>query len=42
VLVLGLVPGFSHVIVIGLLAIVPFLAGSWFFSTTKRVIIDYV
>jgi len=42
VLVLGLVPGIGHMIVIVALAVVPFVAGSWFFATTKRVIIDYV
>ncbi|MBA3841443.1 MAG: ABC transporter permease [Actinobacteria bacterium] len=42
VLVLGLSPGPLHWVALLLLGIVPFLAGSWFFATAKRVIIDYV
>jgi len=42
VLVLGLVPSLAHAIVMVVLAVGSFLLGSWFFSTTKRVIIDYV
>ena len=42
ILVLGLTPGFGHAVVLVLLAVVPFVVGSWFFATSKRVIIDYV
>jgi lipopolysaccharide transport system permease protein len=42
VLVLGLVPSLDHAVVMLVLAVVPFAAGSWFFATSKRVIIDYV
>jgi len=42
VLVLGLLPSVSHAIVMLVLALVPFVAGSWFFATAKRVIVDYV
>jgi lipopolysaccharide transport system permease protein len=42
VIVLGLVPSLGHAIVIAIVAVVPFVAGSWFFFTAKRVIIDYV
>ena len=42
ILVLGLVPQVDHTLVMLALALVPFLGGSWFFATAKRVIIDYV
>lgn len=42
VIVLGIVPGPLHVLALVLLAIVPFVAGSWFFAAAKRVIVDYV
>lgn len=42
VIVLGLTPGPLHALALVLLAIVPFVAGSWFFATAKRVIVDYV
>jgi lipopolysaccharide transport system permease protein len=42
VIVLGLHPGPLHALALVLLAAVPFLAGSWFFASAKRVIIDYV
>lgn len=42
ILVLGLVPSPAHTVVMVVLAIVPFVLGSWFFATAKRVIIDYV
>jgi lipopolysaccharide transport system permease protein len=42
ILVLGLVPSLGHALVMVVLGVVPFVAGSWFFSTAKRVIIDYV
>lgn len=42
ILVLGLVPRVDHALVLLVLALVPFLGGSWFFATAKRVIVDYV
>ena len=42
VIVLGLYPGPLHALALVLIAVVPFLAGSWFFASAKRVIIDYV
>ena len=42
VIVLGLYPGPLHGLALVLLAVVPFVAGSWFFASAKRVIIDYV
>ena len=42
VITLGLYPGPLHAVALVLLAIVPFAAGSWFFSAAKRVIVDYV
>jgi lipopolysaccharide transport system permease protein len=42
ILVLGLVPGLGHALAILVIALVPFVVGSWFFATSKRVIIDYV
>lgn len=42
VLVLGLHPGPLHAFALVVLAAAPFVAGSWFFATAKRVIIDYV
>lgn len=42
ILVLGLVPSLAHSAVMVVLAVVPFLLGSWFFATAKRVIVDYV
>jgi len=42
ILVLGLTPGIGHTVVLVALAVVPFVVGSWFFSTAKRVIVDYV
>jgi lipopolysaccharide transport system permease protein len=41
-IVLGRLPGIDHAIALVLLGVVPFLAGSWFFATAKRVIVDYV
>ena len=42
VIVLGLTPEPLHILALVLLAVVPFVAGSWFFARAKRVIIDYV
>jgi lipopolysaccharide transport system permease protein len=42
VIVLGVVPKPDQAVVMLLLAVVPFVAGSWFFAQAKRVIIDYV
>jgi lipopolysaccharide transport system permease protein len=42
ILVLGLLPSPAHAVVMIVLAVVPFVLGSWFFATAKRVIIDYV
>lgn len=42
VIVLGLTPSPLHALALLLLATVPFVAGSWFFASAKRVIIDYV
>ena len=42
VLVLGLTPGLLHALALVLIAVVPFAAGSWFFASAKRVIVDYV
>ena len=42
VIVLGLYPGPLHAFALVLLAVVPFVAGSWFFAAAKRVIVDYV
>jgi lipopolysaccharide transport system permease protein len=42
IIVLGRVPSADHAIALLVLGIVPFVAGSWFFATAKRVIVDYV
>jgi lipopolysaccharide transport system permease protein len=42
VIVLGLTPGPLHALALVLIAVVPFVVGSWFFATAKRVIVDYV
>ena len=42
VITLGIYPGPLHALALVLLAVVPFVVGSWFFSAAKRVIIDYV
>jgi lipopolysaccharide transport system permease protein len=42
VVTLGIYPGPLHALALVLLAVVPFVAGSWFFSAAKRVIVDYV
>lgn len=42
VIVLGLTPGPLHMFALVTIALVPFVAGSWFFASAKRVIIDYV
>ncbi len=41
-LVFGTVPSARHWLALALLSLVPFVVGSWFFSSAKRVIIDYV
>ena len=42
VITLGIVPSVAHIAAIVVLALVPFVAGSWFFAKAKRVIVDYV
>ena len=42
VLTLGIVPSPAHFAAIIVLALVPFVGGSWFFAKAKRVIVDYV
>lgn len=42
VIVLGIAPRLDHALALLLLALVPFIAGSWFFARAKRVIVDYV
>jgi lipopolysaccharide transport system permease protein len=42
VITLGIYPGPLHALALVLLAVVPFVVGSWFFSAAKRVIVDYV
>jgi homopolymeric O-antigen transport system permease protein len=42
IIVLGRLPGLDHTLALLVLGIVPFIAGSWFFATAKRVIVDYV
>jgi hypothetical protein len=42
ILVLGLIPSPLHIVALVILGVGPFVAGSWFFATAKRVIIDYV
>jgi homopolymeric O-antigen transport system permease protein len=42
VISLGIHPGPLHALALVLLAVVPFVAGSWFFARAKRVIVDYV
>lgn len=42
VIVLGIAPRLDHALALVALALVPFIAGSWFFARAKRVIVDYV
>lgn len=42
VVVLGLVPSLAHALVMVVLSVGTFCAGSWFFARAKPVIIDYV
>lgn len=42
VIVLGITPQPDHALALVALAVVPFVAGSWFFARAKRVIVDYV
>lgn len=42
VITLGIVPSALHIAAIVVLAVFPFVAGSWFFAKAKRVIVDYV
>lgn len=42
VIMLGIWPSIPHLVVLLFMAVATFLLGSWFFSRTKQVIVDYV
>lgn len=42
IIMLGIWPSLPHMIVLALMTLVTFVAGSWFFDRGKRVIVDYV
>jgi hypothetical protein len=39
---LGIWPSAPHLVILVVMAVATFAAGSWFFDRAKRVIIDYV